>query len=355
VPAQRLADGRQAVLSELGDHPGNAELGPYYGFVGPVRHAADVRRADLYVTQVERLVKCPWQFFLTRLLRIEPPPNALDALPELSPLLVGNLGHAVLERIVADALPQGEVQPPGLQVGWPEPDALDALLAKCAATLVRDEGIGLPGFDRLLAEVVRPLLATARELGWPVPGSDVRCLAAEASGVVEVGLPPRSIHYRADRVDEVAGVVRLVDYKTGKARSQRKLLEDVARGQRLQAAAYAFGSSGEGRYLYLAAGANSKAVVEARADDRALHEAFEAAVSTALLAFDAGAFFPRLTDAPGTQPASQCEHCEVREACVQGDAGARARIARWSERERGASPAEVQALALWRLGIGGDR
>jgi hypothetical protein len=256
---------------------------------------------------------------------------------------------------VADALPQGEAQPPGLQVGWPEPDALDALLAKCAATLVRDEGIGLPGFDRLLAEVVRPLLATARELGWPVPGSDVRCLAAEASGVVEVGLPPRSIHYRADRVDEVAGVVRLVDYKTGKARSQRKLLEDVARGQRLQAAAYAFGGSGEGRYLYLAAGASPKAVVEAHAGDLELHEAFETTVSTALLAFDAGAFFPRLTDAPGTQPASQCEHCEVREACVQGDAGARARIARWSERERGASPAEVQALALWRLGIGGDR
>jgi RecB family exonuclease len=167
--------------------------------------------------------------------------------------------------------------------------------------------------------------------------------------VVEVGLPPRAIHYRVDRVDEVEGVARLVDYKTGAARSQGKLLEDVSRGQRLQAPAYAFGRGGSGRYLYLAAGAGPKAVVEASADDAELHEAFDEAVSTALLAFDAGAFFPRLTDGSGTEPAKHCAHCEVREACVQGDAGARARIARWSERERGESPAEVQALALWRL------
>ncbi|MBW2270694.1 MAG: PD-(D/E)XK nuclease family protein [Deltaproteobacteria bacterium] len=353
VPASRLAHGRQAVLRELGDRPGSDELGPYFGFVGPVRHAADVRRADLYVTQVERLVRCPWQLFLTRLLRIEPPPNALDALPEVTSLLAGNLVHEVLERIVRESLSQAEAPTPALQVAWPEPPAFEALLTRCATDLMRNEGIGLPGFERLLVEIVRPLLATARELDWPAPGSEVRCRAVEAGGVTEVGLPPRAIHYRADRVDEVAGKLRLIDYKTGKAASQKKLCDDVARGRRLQAAAYAFGSGGEGRYLYLAAGVAPAAVVEARADDAELHEAFEETVTTALLAFDAGAFFPRLTEANGTQPASQCEYCEVRQACAQGDAGARARIARWAQRERGESPAEVQALALWRRGEGG--
>lgn len=352
VSAQHLAAGRRAVLRELGDHFGSNELGPYFGFVGPVRHAADVRRTDLYITQVERLVRCPWQLYLTRLLRIEPPPNALDALPELTPQLRGNLVHAVLDRIVVEALSKVDAAPSAGPIAWPAPDAFEALLAQTAQALVRKEGIGLRGFDRLLAESVRPVVMAARELDWPAEGTEVACVASEAAGVVEVGLPPRAIHYRVDRVDEVSGSRRLVDYKTGKTHSQKKLHEEVAAGEQLQAAAYAFGSQGVGRYLYLAEDRVEKAIVEASSEDAALHEAFEEAVSTALLAFDAGAFFPRLTDATGTQPASQCAYCEVREACVQGDAGARARFARWTERERGQSPAEAQALALWRLGAG---
>ena len=354
VAADRLAAGRQAVLRELGDRPGIDELGPYFGFLGAVRHSADVRRADLYVTHVERLIRCPWQLFLTRLLRIEPPPNALDTLPDVTPLLVGNLVHRVLERIVADAFSASAARREG--IAWPAPDVLEVQLGETAAALLREEGVGVAGFERFLVEVARPLVLAARTLEWPDASSSWRCVAAEADGSVQVGLPPRTVHYRVDRVDAQGDRQRLIDYKTGSSETQAKLPKDVARGKRLQAAAYAFGSGGEGRYLYLAAeDLAKKAVVEAQADDAELHEAFEEAVSTALLAFDAGAFFPRLTEAGGTQPAAACKHCEVREACLQGDAGARARIAAWAERERGESPAESQALALWRLGGEGAR
>lgn len=348
VAPEAIARGRCAVLEELGDRPGRAELGPYFGFVGGIRHAADVRRADLYVTQMERMVRCPWQVFLTRLLRLEPPPDALDSLPELTPLLLGNLVHRVLERIVAEAVEAAEAGA-GVQVPWPDDAALEALLRSSAEELVQREGIGLPGFARVLLEAARPLLLPARELEWPAPGSPVACTAVEAQGGVDVGCPPRRIHFRADRVDRVAGVPRLVDYKTGRPRTQKKLAQDVAHGSQLQAAAYAFGSEGEGRYLYLAAGATPGAVVEAAADDAALRAAFERAVAIALAAFDAGAFFPRLCEPHETGPARHCDWCEVRQACLQGDASARARLAAWSQSSRRRSPAEADALALWQL------
>ncbi|MDP7572753.1 MAG: hypothetical protein QF391_14215, partial [Myxococcota bacterium] len=62
-----------------------------------------------------------------------------------------------------------------------------------------------------------------------------------------------------------------------------------------------------------------------------------------------GSFFPRLME-PGKDVSSgRCEYCEVREACLQGDGGARARLGRWSEAGVARHAAEAAALALWRL------
>jgi len=361
VAPDALAAGRTAVLAELSDHPNRVELGPYFGFVGPQRLASDLRANPVYVTHVEGLARCPWQVFVQRLLGVEPPPNALDSLPELSPLVVGDVVHRVLEGIVEEALPGQtrslDAATEALPVPWPEPEVLERLLRRVAADRVRREGLGPPSFARVLVEMARPHVLAARRHDWPEHGEPVRCVGAELQGSVDVrtdGGDLRRLHFRADRVDRLSDGLRLVDYKTGKAKSQRALPGGVATGEQLQAAAYAFGTGGEGRYLYLAGDAGRGSVVAADASDPALRAAFEVSVRAALAAFDAGSFFPRLTAPGDTAPARHCAWCEVREACLQGDASARARLGRWSEAGAARDAAETAALALWRL-PGGSR
>ena len=103
---QQLGASRIAVLEELDPASRADRLGPYYGFVGAATDPNDPRRAPLFVTTVERLAACPWQTLLTRLLRVQPVPDPLGALPGFSPPLVGALVHEVLEQIVGD--PRGE-------------------------------------------------------------------------------------------------------------------------------------------------------------------------------------------------------------------------------------------------------
>jgi RecB family exonuclease len=357
VDVARLARGRAAVLDELGGGRERADSGPYFGFIGPVRLPADPRRADLFVTHVERIARCPWQHVLVRLLGLEPSPDAGDALPELSGLLVGSVAHAALDGIVADVTGEGpralrERDPArAAAIPWPAPAELDARLLAAAEAVLRQEGLGPREIARVLAERARPLVEAARGLDWPAPDTDLRCLGAELEGEVEAA--GRRLRFRADRVDRVAGALRLVDYKTGKPLSGRdrhaKLLEHVATGASLQAPAYAFGSGGEGRFLFLARGAEESAVVGVDATDAALRSAFEATVAIAGAALEAGGLFPRLAQVGEPSPPDACDWCEVRDACLQGDPDARARLHAWASAGRGGTPAERAALALWRL------
>ncbi len=91
---ERLATGRLAVVEEMDPdlrlpdgRTVRARLGPYFGFIGkiPSGGEGEPRLRDLYVTQLENLAACPWQLFLLRLLRIEPTPDPLGALPGVTP------------------------------------------------------------------------------------------------------------------------------------------------------------------------------------------------------------------------------------------------------------------------------
>ncbi|HJO22937.1 MAG: PD-(D/E)XK nuclease family protein [Myxococcota bacterium] len=349
-----LAAGRMAVVEELEDRPGLEVLGPYFGFVGPQRLAADLRANPVYVTHVERMARCPWQLFVRRFLGIEPPPTALGMVPDLGALVVGDVVHAVLQAIVEQVLPRETrtLEASAEAVPWPEPEVFEALLHRVAADRVQREGLGPPSFARVLVEKARPLVLAARQHGWPGPGAETSCVGAELEGAVDVstlGAAPRRVHFKADRVDRSGAGLWLVDYKTGKAKTQKSLLKNVARGEALQAAAYAFGTGGEGRYLYLAGDAGGGSAVSAEACDAELRAAFEVSVGTVLAALGTGSFFPRLME-PGKDVSSgRCEYCEVREACLQGDGGARARLGRWSEAGVARHAAEAAALALWRL------
>ncbi len=380
--AEARTAARIAVLEEWesrGDR--RLALGPYCGFLGSIVDAADPRRAPLYVTGVEQIARCAWQAFLGRLLRVEPLPDALAELPAAEVQIVGNLVHGALHEIVVEQLASragslDEVAARAPQpIPWPERDRLSDLLTRRARALLRDEGIATPGFERVLVDRARDCVALARELDWPAEGSDVGALGTEVEGAVAFrghDGAPRELRFRADRVDRAAGVLRCIDYKTGKAVSAAKkpdsrrshLLQAVARGIALQACAYSRGGariagdhSARGRYLYLGAGTPEYArIAEVASEDAEFSDALERAVAVVFEAVERGSLTPRLFDASNDREPQRCRDCALKVACLRGDSGSRDRLERWFDSARSEDlakrlEAERAALQLWDLGV----
>ena len=346
-----LAASRVAILEELDPTTaaaGRSCLTPYLGFIGDIGARDDPRSNRLlYVTTIERMAICPWQTFIERLLRIEAVPDPLEALPSINGLLIGILTHRVLEALVppptgAEGLEALRTATPR-DLAWPGEDELTRLIEHHAAATVRRAGIALEGFSHALAAVTRPYLDLARDLDWP-GGRAPGVLAAEVEGFYEFALrdsPPRVLAFRADRVDRHADGLVLIDYKTGTSTLKQKTpagrlkayTREVARGARLQALVYALaaGEPGDvGRFTFLRPrfdGPEEARLVEARRGDDTLLQAFEAAVTTTLGAWDRGLFFPRM-EPPGRphEKPRACEWCTVAEACSRQDSGVRRRL-----------------------------
>ncbi|HEV7785281.1 MAG TPA: PD-(D/E)XK nuclease family protein, partial [Thermoanaerobaculia bacterium] len=373
---EALAASRLAVLEELDPDLRTPEgravrsrPGPYFGYVGRLEPMSegDPRRRQLFVTLLENLAACPWQAFLSRLLRLEPTPDPVGALPGIDPLLLGNTVHAVLERIVLafGGLPMdvdgaaGDRLP--LAIEWPREDVLSRFLIEEAERLLREEGVFLPGLARALAERARPFLMSAREADWG--RETVAVVGVEEQGLVEVS-DSRGRSYRvafkADRVDRAGGVRLWTDYKTGKPISmaqredvrRRHFLDRVRKGSHLQAVAYLLGSQEKslGRYLFLRPdlGGEQREHTVSRGDDDFV-KAFENTTASVLDAWRAGAFFPRVVEPSGREEPGRCGFCSVAEACLRGDSGARLRLFEWTERTSETVPAEEALLRVWRL------
>ncbi len=372
---ERLATGRLAVLEEVDPDLRTREgrearhrLGPYFGFVGKLAggEEGEPRQRSLYVTQLENLAACPWQLFLVRLLRIEPTPDPLGALPSVDPVLLGNTVHGVLERI---ARPPGRERPRGVRhldpvaIVWPDGREIEQWLYEESVRLLEEEGIFLPGLARALAARARPMLETARDMDWTAGAVPV--LATEAEGELDVGDTPgplRHVLFQADRVDKAGGLVIWTDYKTGRpiatARKpenrRRQFLDRVRRGTNLQAVAYLLGSEGEskGRYLFLRPGLDDgdRELAVTNADEDFI-QAFAAASEAVLAAWEAGSFFPRVVELDGRKEPARCGFCSVAEACLRNDSGARQRLHEWTGQGGEAlGPEEGALLRVWRLG-----
>jgi hypothetical protein len=371
-----LAAVRLGALAELDrpPHP-RVALGPFDGFVGRCVEAADPRAGALFVTTAERHARCGWQTFVERFLRLEPPPDALGALPALDRLLVGAATHGALEAIArrsgAGAASWSDViSRPGAPWSWPADDDLASIAEHAAEEVLRDEGVALPGLARALSRLVLPKLALARV----ALAGGARLLGAEVQGVCAiVDRPGREIRLRfvADAIERDAdGALVVTDYKTGKPLSkvgdrdkrERDFLKQVRAGTMLQAVAYALAAADgaaaptTGRYLYLDEAGGEPASFAVRSDAAPFVAAFGDATRGILDAVASGSFTPRLVDGEGEEPGA-CSRCRVAETCLRGDSGARGRLDAWL-RARAAgpvaddAPAERALLALWNLGQG---
>jgi hypothetical protein len=362
----KIVEGRLAVLRELEARAAVPSLGPYLGRVGSWDRYAGVLGGSggadgpgLYITHVERLVRCGWQYFVERLLGVGPLPDAAGDLPELAPALVGDVAHSVLEQIVRRSPTghdhHGHEGASARAVPWPGERELDALVLEIAERRLADEGRSFPGFARVLADIVRPRIEFARTVDWPSPGSGIECVDVEATyllagerSIESLGGRAWSIRYRVDRVDRLAdGALRYIDYKTGgavltsRAKARDALLRQVAAGAYLQAPTYArVAPTAEGRFVFLDAAARST-LFEVRGDDDEMLATYMGVMTAAVTALERGAFLPRLVDARGDVPRG-CGYCEVREACLQGDSGARARLRAWAEQATAPSEGGTQ-------------
>ncbi len=361
---ERIAAARRATLAELDAPSSSVQLGPYFGLIG-----AGVDTRTLPVSRLEGAVRCGWQVFLEHVLGLEPPVDALAALPELTGLMLGNTVHGALEEIARRANVATEItlaealQREALPVPWPNAAEAEGILLGVAQKIAREEGVVLPGFAQLLARRARDVLARVGEADWP-NGLRSAVVGVEVRGerTIEGGAVPIAITFRADRADRVNGALELTDYKTGApftraadASARESMLRKRADvGLLLQAAAYALavGEAGRGRYLYAHATLEPQlAEVAVRAND-ALASGFDGAVLSIARAWRAGAFVPRLAKHGSSDEGDACKKCRVAESCLRGDSGARLRLIRW--RDAGPQPGEpapiTAARALIALG-----
>ena len=93
------------------------------------------------MTVLEDLAGCPWRTFLSRVLRLELPPDSLGDLPGVDPLTLGSVVHRVLERIAKQALAGAPADLDAawgrdpVPVRWPDAETLEALVRDCAESV----------------------------------------------------------------------------------------------------------------------------------------------------------------------------------------------------------------------------
>ncbi len=316
-----------AVLDELDPPRPRRDLGPFLGLAG-----LQLPR-DLWVTRLEKVASCPWQWLLERVLGLEEPPETALARTGLAGSLLGRVVHRVLERVVTAAGVPSRRQlaelasfepryPP-----WPDHATLRKWTLEVAATETRQDGV--PTLAPALARHAAVYLERARGFDWSEEPPAV--LGTEVEGAWEAGTgeAPLTVRFLADRVDLVGSALRLTDYKTSEPGSV-KAERAVRRGEMLQGAVYvlAAGEDAEGRYLVLKDPDRLRTQGEVVLG-RAEAEAATAAVREIVAGMTSGAAFPRMADAgtDGASEAKACRSCRVREACHQGDPGIRRRLA----------------------------
>jgi hypothetical protein len=306
------------------------------GYVGPLGELLRSKIDPVSPTQLEDFGECPQKFFLKHVLGvrdIDQPEHEI----QINHRDKGSIDHRILERFYKsldrEKIAQTAAALPLL------PDALLADLDRIIDEELDELERQMPPFNRTVREIerrgtrrlLREFIADdiddlhAQQL---VPrwfeyrfGSRYRDQADQPeSYIVEAGGIPVRVEGTVDRIDAGGDLLRIVDYKSGKAARHGKLSDKIDRGVRLQLALYAMAIA----HFFNAAPHNVSGTIkplvvrEARRTkfDFSLVEKHDRLLETLAIfvrAILAGEFpaFPNESDADF----NSCKYCPVNHSC----------------------------------------
>ncbi len=239
-------NGRDALFEMESETDGS---GQYDGVVGPsAARGHSVEERGVSPTSLEAYARCPFQYFVSHILRLK----SIRNLPqlELPPQALGHLSHAALKTIYERLT----------QDGWPRQTFLPGMLEDHIATGVAEifaaygetHGTGYHLLWQLAEDTVRKLVTAVVDLDeqdYRQEGFVPIAFEVEAEGTLAqpdtAGPANLRIRGRLDRVDRhsVTRRIRVIDYKYRHASNlkadDRNLVQAALRGKRLQPALYA--------------------------------------------------------------------------------------------------------------------
>jgi hypothetical protein len=306
-------------------------FGPWSGLLPQSLAGGEV----VAVTRLERFASCAWQAFLGQHLHLEAAPDPLADLPDIDAALLGSTVHKALETLFGG---QSELRKRAQNIVEPDPASVRAHVQEAARETAYGNELRMAGLIEALARRALPFVERALQIEF-ADRSSVPVLGCEVRSQVELKLPDgnvRTLGFLADRADaDPAGGPIFTDYKTARpftiataATRAKKLAEAVLRGERLQVAAYAAAAEGaSGRYLFLRPkpGAPSEAYVAALSHDNPAVQSFREVGGQLMAAREAGFAFARMENPDGSKGRA-CDWCELSEACLRHDSGARRRL-----------------------------
>jgi RecB family exonuclease len=233
---------------------------------------------------------------------------------------------------------QSEMRKRAQAVNEPAPASVRQHVQDAARETAYENELRMAGLIEALARRALPFVERALQIEFAEHAS-VAVLGCEVRGQVELKLPDGSIRtlgFLADRADaDQDGAPIFTDYKTARpftiatpATRAKKLAEAVLRGERLQVAAYAAAAEGaSGRYLFLRPkpGAPDGAYIAGLSHDNPAVQAFREVGGQLMAAREAGFAFARMEKPDGSKGRA-CDWCELSDACLRHDSGARRRL-----------------------------
>lgn len=333
-----------------------SEFSPYSGFVEASLPAAQYP-GPLYVTRLEALAKCPWQFFLKNVLKISPTVDLRSSFFDRDAAFGGNFVHRVLAKIAKCGEP---TESGAYRAAWPIDSALHALWDESLEELLAKEDFVFSSALRVQSKNWWECLEVAKEDLLQATQKSFEIIGVEEEGCVSVKDQlerARELHFRADRIDRStrgdAVQLRFTDYKIGKLPDKKDFTNGLRRGTSLQATAYIHSDLASsrisphanlradtqaivhavGRYLYLKSNQSGEYSVDS--NDEEGKDQFYKIVAMLFLLRDRSVFFPRIFESvEEKKSADACKYCSFAVACHRSDIAFQARFEAWLDAAR---------------------